>query len=124
MRPEIQGPADAQPLARGRSDKGRRPGGAHRVEVGQQSPLGPGAVFQIDDQPVETGAREELRRDGRSEPGECAVQRLPGAESRVEVDEAGDGRQGGRIGHGYMMRGRTRGRFGIACLPVTAWSPS
>ena len=68
----------------------------HRVEAGQEIRFGPGAVLEVDDQPVEAGAGHDLGGDRRSEHGEGAVERLAGGESGVEVDDPRDGRQGGR----------------------------
>ncbi len=94
MRPEIERPADPQPLARLRPDQRggrRRPG---RVELAEQVGLGTGAVLEVDDQPVEPGPGDQLGRHRRPEPDERAVQGLAGTQPIVEVDEAGDGRGG------------------------------
>ena len=42
----------------------------------------------------------------RAETGERAVERLAGRETAAQVDEAGDGGEGGGIGHPDMMPGR------------------
>ena len=63
---------------------------AHRVEVGEQLRLGPDAVLEVDDQPVEPGPRQELRGERRAERGERAVEGLAGLEPTAKVDEAGD----------------------------------
>ena len=100
VRAEIEGTADAQPLTGLRPDERGGPRGTDRVEVRQELGFGADPVFEVDDQPVEAGARDQLGGHRRAEPGERAEQRLPGTQSVVQVDDARDGREGGGIGHG------------------------
>ena len=115
VRTEVERAADAQSFARLRPDQGGGRCRAHRVEAGQQVGFGAGAVLEVDDQPVEAGAGHDLGRDRRPEPGERAVQRLPGSESGVEVDDTRDGRHGGLVCHGVMMPGR---RSPVRAMPA------
>ena len=95
----------------GRTMRGRRRG-AHRVEVGEQVRFGRAAVLEVDDQPVEPGAGQDLGRDRRRRPWRRRRQGLAGLQPGAEVDEAGDGRQGGLVGHAThdaCRHGRARG---------------
>ena len=66
-----------------------------RGEVREQLRLGRVAVLQVDDDPVEPGAAEELRRAGRAEA-------RPGAEERLAGTGCGGGGRGSRPYHAGM----------------------
>ena len=95
VRTEVERAPDPQPLARGRADDRRGARAAHRVEVGQQLRFGRAAVLEVDDQPVEAGAGQDLGGDRRADHGERAVDGLAGLQPDVEIDDAGDGRRAG-----------------------------
>ena len=110
VRAEVERPPDPQSLAGLGSHESGGDRGAQCVKVGQQVGLGPGAVLEIDDHPVEPGAADELGRHRRAEPGEGPEQGLTGLQSRVKVDDARDGYRRRCLGHARMMPARAAAR--------------
>jgi len=60
VRPEVERAADPQPFAGLGSDERGGPRGTDGVELPEQLGFGPGAVFEVDDEPVEAGARHHF----------------------------------------------------------------
>ena len=77
-------------------------GTADRVQVGHELRFGREAVLEVDDQPVEADAGEDLRDDRRTEDGERPVQGLASFEAAAQVDEPRDRGEAvtiSRVGH-------------------------
>ena len=66
-----------------------------RVQLGQQVGLGPAAVLEVEQEPVQPRAPGRLDGDGRAQPEEGADQQVAGQDARAER---------GRVGHGRDLR--------------------
>jgi hypothetical protein len=79
----IEGSPDPEPLRRLGPDDRRRPV-ANRVELAHQLRLGPRAVLEVDDQPVEAGPGKQLGVDRRAAADERPEEGLSGEDPGAE----------------------------------------
>ena len=68
-----------------RADDGLRGIGLDRLQLGQDAAQVVGAVFAVDQQPVETGAGANFRSEGLAQPKPQAEQHLIGPEGLLEA---------------------------------------